>query len=112
MVFKLIYNLVQLKELLRIQTVFICCMSQYTVNMSENSPRYRYVLKRIHHVTNNYATFPSFNLKAKQVSCLESLLLKIFSAICFFSPDLLNIFSCNRPLSLLQRRQTSPNSRI
>ncbi len=43
--------------------------------MSENSPRYRYVLKRIHHVMNN-ATFPSFNLKAKQVSCLESLLLK------------------------------------
>ena len=40
--------------------------------MVENSAQY--VLKRIHNVMNN-ANFPTFNLKAKQVSCLESLLL-------------------------------------
>jgi hypothetical protein len=64
-----------LKELLRTEkcSQCICSMSQYTIGMGENSAPY--VLKRIHHVMNN-ATFPSFNLKAKQVSCLESLLLK------------------------------------
>ena len=41
--------------------------------MSENSVRY--VLNRIHHVMNN-VEFPSFNLKAKQVICLEYLLKK------------------------------------
>lgn len=42
---------------------------------SLNANSGRYVLKRIHNVMNN-ANFPSFNLKAKQVICLESLLMK------------------------------------